>query len=37
MRQNNSKEADTKRRIPVIGVTGGVGSGKSVVMELLEK
>ena len=37
MRQNNSKEADTKRRIPVIGVTGCVGSGKSVVMELLEK
>ena len=36
MRQNNSKEADTKRRIPVIAVSGGGGSGKIVVMELLE-
>lgn len=27
----------SKKYIPAIGITGGVGSGKSVVMELLEK
>lgn len=36
MRQNN-KGQGSHRYIPAIGVTGGVGSGKSVVMELLEK
>ena len=34
MRQN---KGETEKRIPAIGITGGVGSGKSVVMELLEK
>ncbi len=36
MRQNNKGQGSC-RYIPAIGVTGGVGSGKSVVMELLEK
>lgn len=28
---------NSKHKIPVIGITGGVGSGKSVVMDILEK
>lgn len=37
MKQNNTRRDGRSRYIPTVGVTGGVGSGKSVVMDLLEK
>ena len=36
MKQNKTACAKEKR-LPVIGITGGVGAGKSVVMGMLEK
>lgn len=36
MKQNDHKLTASKYAIPVIGITGGVGSGKSVVMDILK-
>lgn len=36
MKQNNEKLTASKYAIPVIGITGGVGSGKSIIMDILK-